>query len=101
MQTETTRATIYLDKSLRKALRLKAADSRRSISEIVSDAVRESRGVYVTPEPVVGFIVRGIEHLLKTQFGKPAGLADDARSGHGYCAIVGGSPFLICGMAAG
>lgn len=42
MQTETTRATIYLDKSLHKALRLKAADTHRSISEIVSDAVRES-----------------------------------------------------------
>ncbi|MBS0557531.1 MAG: ribbon-helix-helix protein, CopG family [Proteobacteria bacterium] len=42
MHTETTRATIYLDKNLHKALRLKAADSRRSISEIVTDAVRES-----------------------------------------------------------
>lgn len=42
MQAETTRATIYLDKDLHKALRLKAADAHRSISEIVSDAVRES-----------------------------------------------------------
>lgn len=42
MHTETTRATIYLDKNLHKALRLKAADSRRSISAIVADAVRES-----------------------------------------------------------
>lgn len=39
-------------------------------------AQRESRGVYYTPEPVVDFIVRGVEHLLKTQFGKAAGLAD-------------------------
>lgn len=39
-------------------------------------ALRQSRGVYYTPEPVAGFIVRGIEHLLKTEFGKPAGLAD-------------------------
>lgn len=39
-------------------------------------ALRESRGVYYTPEPVVDFIVRGVEHLLKTQFGKSAGLAD-------------------------
>jgi plasmid stability protein len=37
-----TRATIYLDKDLHRALRLKAADTHRSISEIVSDAVRES-----------------------------------------------------------
>ena len=41
MQT-TTRATVYLDGDLHKALRLKAAASHRSISEIVSDAVREA-----------------------------------------------------------
>lgn len=38
--------------------------------------LRQSRGVYYTPEPVVDFIVRGVDHLLKTQFGKPDGLAD-------------------------
>ena len=38
----TSRATIYLDKDLHKALRLKAADTHRSISEIVTDAIRES-----------------------------------------------------------
>jgi plasmid stability protein len=42
MESATTRATIYLDKDLHKALRLKAADTHRSVSEIVSDAVRES-----------------------------------------------------------
>ncbi|MEP6485019.1 MAG: hypothetical protein ABJB01_11265 [Rudaea sp.] len=42
MHTDTTRATIYLDKDLHKALRIKAADSHRSISDIVSEAVRES-----------------------------------------------------------
>ena len=42
MQTTTSRATIYLDKDLHKALRMKSADTHRSISEIVSDAVRES-----------------------------------------------------------
>lgn len=36
------RATIYLDKEIHKALRLKAADTHRSISDIVSEAVRES-----------------------------------------------------------
>ena len=39
-------------------------------------ALRESRGVYYTPEPVVDFIVRGVDELLKTQLGKPEGLAD-------------------------
>ncbi len=38
--------------------------------------VREMRGVYYTPEPVVSYIVRSIDHLLKTHFGKPQGLAD-------------------------
>ncbi len=38
----TTRATIYLDSELHKALRFKAALTRRSISDLVSEAVRES-----------------------------------------------------------
>ncbi|HET6546287.1 MAG TPA: ribbon-helix-helix protein, CopG family [Rhodanobacteraceae bacterium] len=42
MSATSNRATVYLDKDLHKALRLKAADTHRSISEIVSDAVRES-----------------------------------------------------------
>ncbi len=39
-------------------------------------AVREMRGVYYTPEPVVSYIVRSIDYLLKTRFNKPQGLAD-------------------------
>lgn len=39
-------------------------------------ALRESRGVYYTPEPVVDYIVRGVDALLKEKFGKPDGLAD-------------------------
>jgi len=39
--------------------------------------VREMRGVYYTPEPVVSYIVRSIDYLLKTHFNKPQGLADD------------------------
>jgi hypothetical protein len=38
--------------------------------------IREMRGVYYTPEPVVSYIVRSIDHLLRTEFGKPLGLAD-------------------------
>lgn len=38
--------------------------------------VREMRGVYYTPEPVVSYIVRSVDHLLKTKFNKPLGLAD-------------------------
>lgn len=39
--------------------------------------VRKRRGVYYTPEAVVSYIVRSIDHLLKTRFNKPQGLADD------------------------
>ncbi len=37
--------------------------------------IRERRGVYYTPEPVVGYIVRSIHHILKTRFGLADGLA--------------------------
>lgn len=37
---------------------------------------RKSRGVYYTPEPVVNFIVRAIDHILKEDFDLPQGLAD-------------------------
>lgn len=36
------RATIYLDPELHKALRLKAVETSRSVSELVNQAVRES-----------------------------------------------------------
>jgi ribbon-helix-helix CopG family protein len=36
------RATIYLDPELHKALRLKAVETSRSVSELVNDAVREA-----------------------------------------------------------
>lgn len=38
---------------------------------------REKRGVYYTPEPVVSYIVRSVDHILKTTFGRTLGLADD------------------------
>jgi hypothetical protein len=38
--------------------------------------IREKRGVYYTPEPVVSFIVRSVHRILKEHFGKPDGLAD-------------------------
>ena len=40
-------------------------------------AVREVRGVYYTPEPVVNYIVRSIDALLKTKLNRPLGLADE------------------------
>ncbi len=41
--------------------------------------VRELRGVYYTPEPVVNYIVQSIDRLLKDQFGIKAGLADHSK----------------------
>lgn len=38
---------------------------------------REKRGVYYTPEPVVSYIVRSIHHILKNQFERPEGLANE------------------------
>ncbi|NBC64751.1 MAG: N-6 DNA methylase, partial [Bacteroidetes bacterium] len=40
--------------------------------------LREQRGVYYTPEPVVKYIVRSVHNILKTDFGKPLGLADSS-----------------------
>ena len=40
MEPGTTRATVYLENPLHQALRLKAASTGRSMSEIVNDAVR-------------------------------------------------------------
>ncbi|MBF0553744.1 MAG: N-6 DNA methylase [Nitrospirae bacterium] len=38
---------------------------------------REMRGVYYTPEPVVSYIVRSLNIILKEKFNKPDGLAND------------------------
>ena len=42
MVTETKRATIYFDPDLHKALRLKAVETSRSVSDLVNEAVRET-----------------------------------------------------------
>ena len=39
-------------------------------------ATRKSRGVYYTPPPVVNFIVRAVDDILKSRFGIRDGLAD-------------------------
>ena len=42
-------------------------------------ATRKSRGVYYTPPPVVNFIIRAIDDILKNSFGIADGLADHRR----------------------
>lgn len=38
--------------------------------------IRKDRGVFYTPRPVVSFIVRSVDELLRTEFGLEDGLAD-------------------------
>lgn len=40
--------------------------------------LREMRGVYYTPEPVVSYIVRSVDWILREHFGLPEGLADQS-----------------------
>ncbi len=42
-------------------------------------AKRKARGVWYTPEPVVNFIVRAVDDILKTEFGLADGLADTSK----------------------
>lgn len=41
--------------------------------------LRKVRGVYYTPEPVVSYIVRSVDYLLKEKFGLKRGLADNSK----------------------
>jgi len=43
-------------------------------------ALRKARGVWYTPEPVVNFIVRAVDEILKTEFGLSQGLADTSKT---------------------
>ncbi len=42
--------------------------------------LRKARGVWYTPEPVVNFIVRAVDDILKTEFNLPQGLADTSKT---------------------
>tara|TARA_R110001606_G_scaffold394703_1_gene565872 strand:+ start:78 stop:3338 length:3261 start_codon:yes stop_codon:yes gene_type:complete len=42
--------------------------------------LRKARGVWYTPEPVVNFIVRSVDEILKTEFHLPQGLADTTKT---------------------
>jgi hypothetical protein len=64
MTTLTKRATVYLDPVLHKALRLKAVETSRSVSDLLNDAIRDELaedasdlGVFEARknEPTIGF----------------------------------------------
>jgi len=42
--------------------------------------LRKARGVWYTPAPVVNFIVRAVDEILKTEFDCPQGLADNSKT---------------------
>ncbi|PIY12515.1 MAG: DNA methyltransferase [Flexibacter sp. CG_4_10_14_3_um_filter_32_15] len=42
--------------------------------------LRKARGVWYTPEPVVNFIIRSVDEILKTEFDLPQGLADTSKT---------------------
>jgi len=62
MATQAKRATIYFDPDLHKALRLKAAETSRSITELVNVAVREA--LSMDAEDLAAFDERKREPLI-------------------------------------
>lgn len=42
--------------------------------------LRKARGVWYTPQPVVDFIVRAVDDILKTEFNLPQGIADTSKT---------------------
>lgn len=62
MRTAATRATVYLDPELHKALRLKAVETAQSLSKLVNDAIRES--LAEDAEDIAAFEERAKEPLI-------------------------------------
>jgi hypothetical protein len=62
MSTPSKRTTIYLDPDVHKALRLKAIEKARSVSELVNDAVRLT--LAEDAEDIVSFEERAKDPLL-------------------------------------
>ncbi len=62
METPAKRATVYLDPVLHKALKLKAVETSRSISDLVNTAVREA--LSEDAEDLAAFDERAVESLI-------------------------------------
>jgi hypothetical protein len=62
MATAARRATVYLDPDPQKALRLKAVETSRSVSDLVNDAVREA--LAEDAEDIIAFEERAGESLI-------------------------------------
>lgn len=62
MSVQSRRTTVYLDADLHKALRLKAVESSRTVSDLVNEAVRES--LAEDAEDITAFADRVNEPLI-------------------------------------
>jgi post-segregation antitoxin (ccd killing protein) len=62
MSTQVKRATVYLDPDLHKALRLKAVETSRSISELVNNAIKVA--LAEDAEDIAAFEERAGEPLI-------------------------------------
>ncbi|HPD58337.1 MAG TPA: hypothetical protein PKW17_13925 [Smithellaceae bacterium] len=62
MRTTATRATVYLDPALHKALRLKAVETSQSLSKLVNDAIKEA--LAEDAEDIAAFTQRAKEPLI-------------------------------------
>ena len=62
MASLTKRSTVYLDPALHKALRLKALETSRSMSELINEAIRES--IAEDAEDLAAFDERANEPLI-------------------------------------
>ncbi|MBP7766508.1 MAG: hypothetical protein KA113_15080 [Syntrophaceae bacterium] len=62
MGTTATRATVYLDPELHKALKLKAVETAQSLSKLVNDAIKES--LVEDVEDIAAFEERAKEPLI-------------------------------------
>ena len=62
MSTMTKRSTIYFDPALHRALRIKAAETSKSVSDLVNDAVREN--LMEDAEDLAVFEERSAEPLI-------------------------------------
>ncbi len=62
MKTLAKRATVYLDADMHRALKIKAAETSRSVSNLVNDAVREA--LAEDAEDIAAFEKRAREPVL-------------------------------------
>ena len=77
--------TVFLASDLQKIMKAYGEDKRHHdpmihfYEDFLSEynpKLRKSKGVWYTPQPVVGFIVRAIDEILQKEFNLPEGLAD-------------------------